>query len=237
MIFGVVVAGGVGSRMNISDMPKQFLPLGEKPIVIHTLEKFLLNQRFDIVYVGVHPDWMTYMQDLTRHFNLDGERLRLVPGGADRNLTILNVIESIEKEFGAKDEHIIVTHDAVRPFITMRIIDDNIDAAIKYGACDTAVAATDTIVESEKGDFIKSIPDRRKMYQGQTPQSFKMELLKNLYTSLSEEEKSLPTDACKICVFRSQPVYIVEGDVSNIKITTVSDYKIAQAMLGGIKLD
>lgn len=237
MIFGVVVAGGVGSRMNISDMPKQFLPLGEKPIVIHTLEKFLLNQRFDIVYVGVHPDWMTYMQDLTERFNLNSERLRLVPGGADRNLTILNVIESIEKEFAPKDEHIIVTHDAVRPFLTMRIIDDNIDAAIKYGACDTAVAATDTIVESEKGDFIKNIPDRRKMYQGQTPQSFRMELLKNLYTSLSDEEKNLLTDACKICVFRNQPVYIVEGDVSNIKITTVSDYKIAQAMLGGIKFD
>ena len=97
MIFGVVVAGGVGSRMNISDMPKQFLPLGNKPIVIHTLEKFLLNQRFDIVYVGVHPDWLTYMQDLAERFNLSGARLRLVPGGADRNLTILNVIESIRR--------------------------------------------------------------------------------------------------------------------------------------------
>lgn len=159
MIFGVVVAGGVGSRMNISDMPKQFLPLGNKPIVIHTLEKFLFNQRFDVVYVGVHPDWLTYMQDLAERFNLSGERLRLVPGGADRNLTILNVIESIEKEFGASEEHIIVTHDAVRPFLTMRIIDENIDAALKYGACDTAVAATDTIVESEDGGFIKSIPD------------------------------------------------------------------------------
>lgn len=237
MIFGVIVAGGIGSRMNISDMPKQFLPLGNKPIVIHTLEKFLLNQRFDCVYVGVHPDWLTYMQDLTQRFEIDCGRLRLVPGGADRNLTILNVIDSIEKEFGPDEEHVIVTHDAVRPFLTMRIIDDNIDAALKYGACDTAVAATDTIVESEKGDFIKTIPDRRRMYQGQTPQSFKMELLKRLYNSLDENEKSLLTDACKICVFRDQPVYIVNGDVSNIKITTVSDYKIAQAMLGGIKLD
>ena len=75
------------------------------------------------------------------------------------------------------------------------------------------------------------------MFQGQTPQSFKMELLKKLYTSLTPEEKELLTDACKICVFRNQPVYIVQGDVSNIKITTVSDYKIAQAMLGGIELD
>ena len=75
------------------------------------------------------------------------------------------------------------------------------------------------------------------MYQGQTPQSFKISLLKNLYNTLSEEEKAVFTDACSICVVKNVPVKIVKGDVSNLKITTVSDYKIAQAMLGGVKVD
>ena len=72
------------------------------------------------------------------------------------------------------------------------------------------------------------------MYQGQTPQSFQISLIKRLYLSLTEEEKEILTDACKICVVRDQPVHLVEGEISNIKITTISDYKIAQAMLGGI---
>lgn len=117
------------------------------------------------------------------------------------------------------------------------MIIENIEAAEKYGAVDTVTSAVDTIVESEDGSFIKSIPNRDKMYQGQTPQSFKISLLKKLYNELSDEEKSTLTDACKICIVKNQPVYMIEGEVSNIKITTVSDYKIAQAMVGGIKID
>ena len=99
------------------------------------------------------------------------------------------------------------------------------------------VSAVDTIVMSEDGNVISGIPDRKKMYQGQTPQSFQINLLKALYVKLSDEEKSILTDACKICVVRQTPVYLVEGENSNLKITTVSDYKIAQAMVGGKYID
>lgn len=236
MIFGAVLAGGVGSRMNISDMPKQFLPLGKKPIILHTLEKFLMCNRFDRIYVGVHPNWQLHMQDLLDK-HLHGAPVTIVPGGGDRNSTILNIIGAIEKDHGESDEHIIVTHDSVRPFVTLRIINENIDAAIQYGACDTVVPAIDTIVVSEDGEEISNIPNRNLMYQGQTPQSFKMSMLKNLYHDLSEDEKGALTDACKICVVRNTPVKLVAGEISNIKITTVSDYKIAQAMVGGIDVD
>lgn len=237
MIFAAIVAGGVGSRMNISDMPKQFLPLGNRPIIIHTLEKFLMCSRFDKIYIGVHPDWVSHMEDLINKFNIDSENIELVNGGTDRNSTIQNIINAIETKYGEDESNIIVTHDSVRPFVTLKMIEENIDTAIEYGACDTAVAAVDTIVVSEDGNQISSIPQRKLMYQGQTPQSFKISLLKNLYNDLSNEEKELLTDACKICVVRNVPVKIVKGDVSNLKITTVSDYKIAQAMLGGVKVD
>lgn len=236
MIFGAVLAGGVGSRMNISDMPKQFLPLGEKPIILHTLEKFLMCNRFDRIYVGVHPNWQLHMQDLLDK-HLAGAPVTIVPGGGDRNSTILNIIDAIEKDHGESDENIIVTHDSVRPFVTLRIINENIDAAMRYGACDTVVPAIDTIVVSKDGEEISEIPNRSLMYQGQTPQSFKMSMLKNLYHDLSEEEKEVLTDACKICVVRNTPVKLVAGEISNLKITTVSDYKIAQAMVGGIDVD
>ncbi|HIZ83097.1 MAG TPA: 2-C-methyl-D-erythritol 4-phosphate cytidylyltransferase [Firmicutes bacterium] len=238
MIFGAILAGGVGSRMHIADMPKQFLPLGDKPIILHTLEKFLLCSRLDAVYVGVHPKWMLHMQDLIeKHLPDRKADIHLVAGGGDRNDTIFHIVEQIEKDFGEDESHIIVTHDSVRPFVTLRIIEDNIDAALRCGACDTVVGATDTIVVSEDGRLISEIPERGKMYQGQTPQSFRICLLKKLYASLTDEEKAILTDACKICVVRDTPVELVQGEVSNLKITTVSDYKIAQAMVGGIALD
>lgn len=239
MIFGAILAGGVGSRMNISDMPKQFLKLGDKPIIVHTLEKFKLASRLDHIYIGVHPDWVTHMNDLIKKYvgSPASDNVHVVAGGGDRNSTIFNIIADIEEKFGESDEHIIVTHDSVRPFVTQRMINENIDAAIKYGAVDTVTSAIDTIVESDDGKTIKAIPDRAKMYQGQTPQTFKISLLKKLYGELTDDEKAILTDACKICIVKNHPVYMVEGEISNIKITTVSDYKIAQAMVGGIKID
>lgn len=233
MIFGAVLAGGVGSRMHMAGMPKQFLTLGEKPIVIHTLETFLLCSRFDRVYVGVHPQWLLHMQDLVDTF-VPGQkdRVSLVPGGGDRNDTIFKVVAQIEQDFGESDDHILVTHDSVRPFVTLRMLEENIDGALQYKAVDTAIPCTDTIVSSKDGEFITDVPERRYMYQGQTPQSFNMNLLKTLYQSLSEEEKRTLTDAAKIFALRNQPVHLVSGDVSNMKITTVTDYEIAQAMVG-----
>ena len=238
MIFGVILAGGVGSRMNIADMPKQFLDLNGKPIIVHTLEKFLLNERLDEIYIGVHPDWLLHMKDLIDEYvKMKKEHIHIVAGGGDRNSTIMNVIDQIEKDYGVSDDHYVITHDSVRPFVTSRILNDNIDCVLKYKACDTATSAIDTIVVSKDGEVISEIPERKYLYQGQTPQSFQMSLLKNIYLKLTEEEKKILTDACKICVVGNVPVHLVEGEVSNLKITTVSDYKIAQAMVGGNLVD
>ena len=123
--------------------------------------------------------------------------------------------------------------------VPVAITTENIrlDAALKFGACDTVISATDTIVVSDNGNKITNIPNRKFMYQGQTPQSFKVDLLFDLYNDLNDEEKAILTDACKICVVRNYPVHLVNGEVSNMKITTVPDYKIAMAMAGGINID
>lgn len=234
MVFGAILAGGTGSRMHMADMPKQFLPLGDKPVVIHTLEKFLTCMRFDMIYIGMHADWVGYMNDLIeRYVPGQKERISVVVGGSDRNGTIFNIIHSIEDMYGSSDKHVIVTHDSVRPFVTIRMIEENIASAEEYGAVDTVIPSVDTIVVSENGQTITNIPDRSLMYQGQTPQSFRINLLKQLYESLNEEEKNILTDACKICVVRNYPVHLVKGSSTNVKITTPGDYKIAQAMVGG----
>ena len=239
MIFGAILAGGVGSRMNIADMPKQFLPLGEKPIIVHTIEKFLLNDKFDKIYVGVHADWLLHMSDLLKKYSLADERIELVRGGKDRTESILNVIKKIENDelLSLSDNDIIVTHDSVRPFVTSRIIDENINMALKFGACGTVVSSVDTIITSKQGDTIDSVPERSTMYQGQTPQSFNLKLIKKLYDELTIGEKNILTDACKVCVLKNVPVRLVRGEYSNFKITTVTDYKIAQSMVGRLEID
>ena len=238
MIFAGILAGGVGRRMQNGDLPKQFLMLGEKPIVIHTVEAFLANSRIDKLYIGVPAVWCGYTETLIeKYIRFRREDVVVCEGGEDRNGTIMNIIDAIEGEFGCSDEHYIVTHDAVRPFVSSRIINENIDAVIKHGATDTCVSAVDTIVESRDGTLISAIPERRLMYQGQTPQSFRITLLKDLYAAIDDEEKKILTDACKICVIKNTPVYIVEGDVSNMKITTVPDYKMAAALVGGNTID
>lgn len=232
MVFGAILAGGVGTRMGIADMPKQFLMLGEKPILIHTLEKFVQCSRFEKIYVGVHADMLEYTKNLVQTYAGDSaQRISVVVGGTDRNGTIMNLITAIEHDYGESEDHVIVTHDAVRPFVSERMIVENIDAALRCGAVDTVVPSADTIVVSADGEQIADIPDRRYMYQGQTPQSFKITLLKSLYGSLTENEKMNLTDACKICVVRNYPVKLVLGDSSNMKITTPGDYEIAQAMV------
>ena len=159
------------------------------------------------------------------------EKVEVMAGGSDRNSTIMNAINYIEENFVLDDDTIIVTHDAVRPFVTHRIIMDNIEAAVKVGACDTVIPATDTIVESLDGEKISSIPDRSKVYQGQTPQSFRAKRLKELYSSLTDEEKAILTDAAKIYLLKGEAVHLVRGEVFNIKITYPYDLTVAETLI------
>ena len=231
MIFGVIVAGGVGSRLG-ADIPKQFLNLADRPIIIHTLDAFLKCSELEHIYLGVHPEWVEYMAELVERYVSETEsaRVHLVAGGAERNETIMNVIGQIEKDFGTEEKHYIITQDGVRPFVSQRLIEEHVKAVVAYDAVDTVIPAVDPIIYSEDGKFISDIPERKYLYQSQTPQSFRMDLLKRLYMGLTPEEKDILTDACKICTVRQVPVHMVNGAVSNMKITPAADYKIAQIM-------
>ena len=230
MIYGAILAGGIGSRMKMANMPKQFLDLGDRPIIIHTIEKFLANLRFDKIYVAICKDWNGYLCDLLRKYKADDPRVFVIDGGRDRTETLMNTISAIEGNGPLGQDDIIVTHDAVRPFLTTRIIEENIESALKNGMCNTVFAAIDTIVVSDNGSHITDIPNRATMYLGQSPQSFNILKLKSHFEKLTPEQKSILTDACKICTLAGEKVDMIEGDVYNMKITTDGDYKLACAI-------
>ena len=230
MIYAEILAGGKGTRMGNTDMPKQFLMLGSKPIVIHTIEQFLINGNISKIIVCCPKDWITYMNDLLDKY-IPNSNVEVVEGGSTRNETIINGCKFIEEKYGLNDDDAIITHDSVRPFVTQRIIDDNVIALKKYNAVDTVIEATDTIVESKDGKIISDVPNRKFMYQGQTPQSFNIKELIKTYESLTDDEKEILTDACKMFSIKGKDVNIVSGETFNIKITNIYDLKIANAIL------
>lgn len=225
MIYAVIAAGGIGSRMG-ADKPKQYIEIGGSPIIKHTAEKFESNSRIDKVIILVPEDWVEYTQSI---FNSDD--VKVICGGDTRNETLMRAIDYIEETDGLNDETYLVTHDAVRPFVTEKIIDDNIEAMLRYGATGTVIPATDTIFQSSNGETIDSIPDRSFLYQAQTPQCFKALELRQLYMSLTDEEKDILTDGCKIYLLKGRDIHLVKGDVSNIKITYPHDLIVAEAIL------
>ncbi|MBQ6622427.1 MAG: 2-C-methyl-D-erythritol 4-phosphate cytidylyltransferase [Mogibacterium sp.] len=235
MIYGVILAGGIGSRMGNVDRPKQFLHIGKKPIIVHTVEKFIINNKFEKVIVLCPNQWVSYTKDLLKKYLPASEEVVVIEGGKIRNETIMNAIKYIEETDGLDEETILVTHDAVRPFVTHRILEENIEIAATGAACNTVIPATDTIVESLDGETVSQIPDRSKYYQGQTPQSFPAKKFKEMYLSLSEEEQAILTDAAKVFVVKGEPVKIVRGETFNIKVTYPYDLQLAETLLAGGK--
>lgn len=229
MIYAQVMAGGIGSRMGHTERPKQFLNLDNKPIIIHTLEKFSLISDFEKIIVSIHPKWVQYSQDLLKKY-LDDDRIVIIPGGKERNDTVNGAIEYIEENFGLNEDDVLVMHDAVRPFVSHQIIQENIDMSSKYKAVDTVIGATDTIVQAEDG-IITGIPIRNQMYQGQTPQTVNIKAFKQFYLQMTDDERANLSDSAKVMLLAGHQVGIVNGDESNIKITKPYDLRIANIIV------
>lgn len=230
MVFAAIMAGGMGSRMGNTALPKQFLPLGGRPVLIHTLERFLRVEEVDNLFVLCPPDWMDYTERQVRQY-LGDAPVTVIAGGSTRNDTLLCAIRYVYDNFPVDEQTVLLTHDAVRPFVTRRMIAENIRAVETDGACDTVIPATDTIVRSADGGFISEIPLRSELYQGQTPQSFRIAELRRTVESLTEEETEILTDACKIYTVRGKKVRLVAGAPSNMKITYAEDLPLAEAIL------
>lgn len=234
MIYAGVLAGGKGKRMGRTELPKQFLTIGTKPIIIHTIEQFIISNKIDNIVVATPENWKSYTEDVIKKYYPNEDRINIITGGNTRNETIMNICKFINED-SKDEENIILTHDAVRPFITQKIIDDNIDAIMdkNVDGVDTVIPAYDTIVESTNNN-ITNIPVRDYMYLAQTPQTFRVNELMKVYNSLQDEEKQILTDAAKMYVLKDRKVKIVNGEVFNMKITTQYDLKLANAI---VKMD
>lgn len=231
MNVAIILAGGVGMRMNTNGLPKQFLSVMGKPIIIYTLEKFELCHDIDFSVVVCHNDWIEHLKNTISKFALKKE-IRIVAGGKDRQESITNGINALDGRVSKDD--IIVIHDSVRPFINNDIIHKNIDAANKYGCAMTVRPVIETVVVSP--DEVVRFDDfqRRDITFSLTaPQSFKYGILKDLYTSsyVSDDKTPILDAAMQYAQMGNYVPMVKEETGYNIKITTPTDFFYFKAVL------
>lgn len=212
--------------MNTS-VPKQFLTLGGRSILEITLEKFLRCKEIDCVLIGCNREWRAQTEQIAERIAAD-KPVHIIDGGAERWETLDNIVAYICGHFGCGPEDLLVTHDAVRPFVTRKLILEGIEAARRFGASCAAVKIHDTVAHVE-GDAICGYPDRTHLVCVQTPQCFRIERYMEAAGADSEKKRAV-TDATRIFVDSGMEAVITPGDRKNIKITTMEDYRLAEAL-------
>ncbi len=217
MITAILLMGGTGKRFG-SEAPKQFLNLSGKKIYLHTLDIFLTFLEFQEILLICHPDHIEAVQTETA-----SPRIRVIPGGYSRKDSTYQGLLACHPE-----TTYVVIHDAVRPFISYKIIQDNLNALKKHDAVDTCIPSADTIVHAENIDTITSIPSRTHYLRGQTPQSFSYPLLLEAHEKYAHHEAS---DDCRLVLDLGIPVHIVLGSEDNIKITNELDLFLAEQLM------
>lgn len=229
MIFAGIVAGGTGSRMKSANMPKQFLEIGGEPILVRTVKAFERIPEIDSIYVGINPDWHGYADELAQRYGLS-RKVKIIDGGADRNGTVLKILGAVTEEYGCNSGDILITHDAVRPFVSEKIIRDNIFAAAEHHACGTYIPSVDTVIKSSKGKIVEENLVRSELFRAQTPQTFEVSKLCECIEALGKTEVSKLSDTCGIFTACKIPIYMVQGEDVNFKITTDFDLDMARCI-------
>lgn len=228
----IIFAGGVGQRLSNGEnsLPKQFLKINDKPIIIHTLELFEEHDMIDKIYIAIHPDYYDYMQDLVKHYYIT-KTAGIVKGGATGQDSIYNALKLAQSE--NNDDSIVLIHDGVRPNITRDVISENINCAKTKGNAITCTSCFETILVSENGINPEHVPYRKHTYAAQAPQSFHLgEIIKaHEYTRKTNPQYTDIVDSCTLFKTLNKPTYMIKGNRGNIKITTIEDLYILRALI------
>lgn len=219
----VVLAAGSGKRMN-SEVKKQYIQLKGKPLMYYALMAFEKSVVDEIVCVVSPGDEAYVRREVIERFSLKKVHY-VIAGGKERYDSVYRALSVI------KEDSIVLIHDGARPFLTPQIINDNIECVNKYGACITAVPCKDTIKVIGGTGIVMETPDRRTLWQVQTPQSFLCHELKQAYERVLSESSEGITDDAMIMERAGKEVHVVMGDYNNMKVTTPEDLPIAECIL------
>ena len=230
MNYAIILAAGVGKRFD-DELPKQFHNIKDKPVLIHAMEPFIHHKQVDKIIITVAENYRERVENLiTRFFREEKNKMEIVQGGKTRQQSLINACNYINCKFMVTEKDIIITHDAARPFVEKRIIDENIMGLEKSDGVTTCFPTNNSILEVHEG-LVTNVPKRDNMYILQTPQTFRLKEYLQTYNNLTLEEKEEIIEASKVYVLRGKTVSIVQGEPYNVKVTRKCDLEIARAIL------
>lgn len=227
MNIAVIVAGGVGRRFG-KDLPKQFLLLGDKSIIEHTVNQFEQHPNIDEIVIVSHEKYIKRMEDFVS-IN-DWKKVKhIIKGGSERYESCWAAI----KQYESYPEYNLIFHDAVRPLVSQEIITQTILALDKFNAVGVCIPATDTLfIVQDGGEFLAQVPDRSSIRHAQTPQGFKQHIIRKAYEIALLDPNFTSSDDCGIVLkyLPKEPIYMIPGTKSNIKITHKEDLLIIEKL-------
>lgn len=228
MNIAIIFAGGTGQRMNTRTVPKQFLELHGKPIIVYTIEQFQRHPMIDGIVVVMLESRIGHFNDLARRYGLD-KVAAVVPGGDSGQASIYNGLKKASELFSA--DSTILIHDGVRPLIDEKTITSAIECVKKYGSAITVSPAIETITLEDGAGKVGQIIERSKCKLAKAPQCFVLGDILAAHERAIAEGKSDFIDSASLMQYYSHDLYTIEGSPENIKITTPYDFYIFRAIV------
>ena len=229
----LIIAGGSGNRMH-QDIPKQFITVNERPVIVYTLEAFEKHPGIDAIAVVCIEGWEQVLWAYARQFNITKLRF-VVPGGKNGQDSIRNGVMELEKHYEPDD--LVLVHDAIRPMVSEEIISDNIRVAREYGNAITVIPCAEAMMQTEDGIVSVGSYPRSRLKRTQTPQAFRIKDICDLHRRALEAGITNSVASCTLKIEMGEQVYFSAGSEKNIKLTTVEDIDIFKALLAAKRSD
>jgi len=230
---GLVIAGGSGNRMH-QDIPKQFITVHERPVIVYTLEAFQNHPEIDAIAVVCIEGWEQVLWAYAKQFNITKLKY-VVPGGKNGQDSIRNGVYELEKHYDKDD--IVLIHDAIRPMVSAEIISDCINKTRKYGDAITVIPCAEAMMQTEDGMVSTGSYPRDNLKRTQTPQGFRLGKICDLHRRALEAGITNSVASCTLMIEMGEQVHFSAGSEKNIKLTTVEDIDIFKALLKAKRSD
>jgi 2-C-methyl-D-erythritol 4-phosphate cytidylyltransferase len=232
-VIALIIAGGSGQRMH-QDIPKQFLTVNEKPVIVYTMEAFQNHPEIDAIAVVCIAGWENVLSAYARQFNITKLKY-IIPGGENGQSSIRNGVFELEKHFDKDD--LVLIHDGIRPMVSADIISDCIVKTRQYGNAITVIPCAEAMLMTEDHIISTGAYPRDQLKRTQTPQGFKLGDICQLHRDALAAGITNSVASCTLMIEMGKQVYFSHGSEKNIKLTTVEDLDIFKALLLARKSD
>ena len=225
----ILTAGGIGTRTH-QDLPKQFLTVENKPIIIYTLEAFQQHPSIDEIYVACLDGWCAILEAYAKQFNITKLK-RVVVGGATGQESIYNGLKAVKEDNDDTDNIVVIIHDGNRPMLPQDVITDNLVKQKQYGSAVTVIPTTEVVFVSKDGVESNAALNREELWRTQTPHSYEFNELWDTNNKAIADGVMNMAASCSLMQKYGYTTYFSKGSEKNIKITTVEDIEIFKALL------